>query len=91
MASCICRIVMEARDPARNLYRSWRIEAGRDLLGDWTVRITFGRIGTEGRTLLKLVAGEEAARLVVRRALARRALAPKRTGVPYRVVEQVVS
>ena len=42
-------------------------------------------------TLLKLVAGEEAARLVVRRALARRALAPKRTGVPYRVVEQVVS
>lgn len=89
--SCICRVVMEARDPSRNLHRSWRIEAGQDLLGDWTVRIAFGRIGSEGRTLLKLVAGEDAARLVVRRALARRALAPERTGVPYRVVEQVVS
>ena len=89
--SCICRVVMEARDPSRNLHRSWRIEAGQDLLGDWTVRSTFGRVGTEGRTLLKLVAGEDDARLVVRRALARRALAPRRLGVPYRVVEQIVS
>jgi hypothetical protein len=40
---------LEARDPARDCWRAYRIEAGLDLLGDWLVDVTYGRIGSRGR------------------------------------------
>jgi hypothetical protein len=36
---------LEARDPSANPWWAWRIEARRDLLGDWTADVIFGRIG----------------------------------------------
>jgi len=39
-----------ARDRSRNLYRASRDDAGRDLFGRWNARVTFGRIGCDGRT-----------------------------------------
>jgi len=36
---------LEACDPARGRFRAYRIEAGTDLLGDWLVDVTYGRIG----------------------------------------------
>jgi hypothetical protein len=39
-------IRLEARDPARGRFRAYRIDAGTDLLGDWLVDVTYGRIGT---------------------------------------------
>ena len=31
-------ILLEARDPERNIYRAYHIAAGKDLFGDWIVR-----------------------------------------------------
>jgi hypothetical protein len=57
------------------------------LLGDWSVDIRFGRIGGAGRLLRKIVATETDARRLVATCLRRRASAPKRIGLPYRVRE----
>ena len=44
------RIILEARNPARRCSRRYRVEAGTDLFGSWVVEITYGRIGTAGRS-----------------------------------------
>lgn len=43
--------MLEARDPALVGFRAYRLEAGTDLVGDWLVEITYGRIGTRGRCI----------------------------------------
>lgn len=75
--------VLEACDPGLGRFRSYRIEAGTDLLGAWLVEITFGRIGASGHQLRDAVPDESAARAMVRQHLRRRASARKRIGVPY--------
>lgn len=79
--------VLEAWNPSRNHFRLYRIEAGTDLLGDWLVETTYGRIGTPGRAIRQAVTDEQAARKLVRQHLRRRATAPRRIGVPYRISE----
>ena len=76
--------LLEARDPELGRFRAYRLEAGTDLLGDWLVDITFGRIGTGGRRIRYAVKDEVEARKLVRETLRRRATARKRIGVPYR-------
>jgi hypothetical protein len=79
--------VLEARDPSRGIARAYRLEAGTDLFGAWLVEVTFGRIGTRGRTVRYAVRDEAEARKLVARTLRRRAGAPKRIGVGYRFRE----
>ena len=75
---------LEARDPERNRWRSYRVEAGRDLFGTWVVAVTFGRIGAaRGRTVTHVAGDEFGARRLVRACLRRRGSAPKRIGVAY--------
>ncbi|BAU94036.1 hypothetical protein MPPM_5431 (plasmid) [Methylorubrum populi] len=75
---------LEACDPAQNRWRSYRVEAGRDLFGTWVVAITFGRIGaTRGRTVTYIAGDELGAQRLARACLQRRASAPRRIGVPY--------
>ena len=76
--------LLHACDPARNHWRSYRVEAGRDLLGDWLVEVTFGRIGPGGRTVRYVAADEAGARKTTLACLRRRASAPRRIGVAYR-------
>lgn len=75
------KILFEAHDA--RCVRSYRIEAGPDLFGDWLVTVTFGRNGSAGRPLRFSAPDEAAARRIVRRPLRRRAGAPWRIGVPY--------
>lgn len=79
-------IALQAVDPPRNVFRAWRCEIGTDLFGAVTISVTFGRIGTDGRTIARAVAGLGAADAALRSMLARRASAPRRIGVGYRVV-----
>jgi predicted DNA-binding WGR domain protein len=81
-------IVLHAVDKTRNCRRSYRLVVERDLLGDWLVRLAFGRIGARGRIIIALAADEAEARRVARAILRRRASAPRRIGVAYRPVEQ---
>ena len=83
------RIRLEARNPARRCFRQYRVEAGIDLFGVWAVEIGYGRIGTTGRSRRYVVRDEEEARRLVRSILKRRATAPQRIGVAYRIRELI--
>jgi len=41
-------ILLEADYPELNIRRSYLIEAGQDLFGNWIVEINYGRIGCKG-------------------------------------------
>ncbi|HQT76442.1 MAG TPA: hypothetical protein PLD10_05270 [Rhodopila sp.] len=44
-------ITLEARNPERDHYRAYRLEAAPDLFGVWLVEASFGPIGCTGRTM----------------------------------------
>jgi hypothetical protein len=79
---------LEARDDSRNCRRAYSIRVWRDLLGDLVVEITNGRIGAAGPGTrhVYVVADEAAAKRLVANRLRRRASAPRRIGVEYKVV-----
>ena len=79
-------ILLEACDPERNRWRSYRIMAGQDLFGDWVVELTYGRIGSRGHTKVVAVDDETAARRYVQACLRKRETAPKRIGISYKVI-----
>jgi len=78
------RIRLEACEPARGRFRAYLIDTGIDLLGDWLVDVTCGRIGSRGRLVRHVAVEKEAAKKIVKQCLQRRTTAPKRIGVPYR-------
>jgi hypothetical protein len=80
-------IRLEACDPARGRWRAYRIDAGTDLLGDWLVDVTYGRIGCPGRRIRHLASDEADARRIVLHCLQRRSSAPKRIGVAYQLTD----
>lgn len=80
-------VELEARNPAVNRLRMWRLELGQDLFGAWIADVRFGRIGTRGRSLRRVFSSEPEAQAYMRQGLRRRASAPVRIGVAYRYVE----
>jgi predicted DNA-binding WGR domain protein len=74
-----------AIDPTRRIRRRWRVTLGRDLFGAWLVETHWGRIGTAGQAKARAFTDHAAALAHVRALLARRAGAPRRIGVAYRV------
>jgi hypothetical protein len=82
-------VTLEARDPSLGRMRSYRLEAGPNLLGAWLVDVVYGRIDACGRSIRYVVQDKDEARKVVRRSLRRRATARKRIGVSYRFRELI--
>ena len=84
-------LTLEAHHPAGNCHRWYEVRIGRDLLGDWTLCLAYGRTGQAGQRLR--LAGPEADRLKarVRDHLLRRLSAPRRLGCPYRVTGLVAA
>jgi len=78
-------VLLEARDPARNIHRAYGISAGQDLFGEWIVAITYGRIGARGHSKTVAVEDKAAAARYVERCIKRRETAPRRIGVGYTV------
>lgn len=87
MSGELFRIELRAADPARNRWRFYRVTAEQDLLGDWVVRLNYGRIGARGQFRTYLVADAAGASRRVRASLKRRQSAPKRIGITYTVRE----
>lgn len=85
----VFRATLEARDPSKGCYRSYQIDAGRDLFGVWVVDIVYGRIGARGTHIRYSAPDEASAQRIVQSKLNRRASAKKRIGVPYRVRELI--
>ncbi len=75
--------ILHADAPVLNRRRAYRLEIGRDLLVDWWVEVTFGRIGRAGRTMRFAARDEVEAREILLACLARRMSAPRRIGVGY--------
>ena len=80
------RLHLEAREPARNCFRHWQLDARIDLFGRYLVQITYGRIGSQGRTITRSFTEAGDASRYIRNAIARRRSSPRRIGVPYRVL-----
>jgi WGR domain len=79
-------ILLEARAPERNIWRSYHIAMGQDLFGNWIVELTYGRIGAKGRKQTILAGNEEEARRYMQQCLNRRKSARKRIGINYEVI-----
>jgi hypothetical protein len=58
---------------------------GADLFGAWMVEMSYGRIGALGRTKVRSFSTTEKAQAQVRACLRKRATAPHRIGLAYRV------
>jgi predicted DNA-binding WGR domain protein len=78
-------IRMEARSPTRRCHRAYEIAVSADLFGAWLVEMSYGRIGTAGRTRAQSFAMADEAAAQVKACLRKRASAPRRIGVPYHV------
>ncbi len=77
---------LRAIDEDRNVARAYSIHSSRDLFDHIIVALRWGRIGCRGAGLTVSFVCEDAAMRFIDRTLARRATAPRRIGVAYRVV-----
>lgn len=80
-------IELQACDRLTNRFRLWRLHAGRDLFGLWHARVSFGRIGCDGRTIRYDFADEAGVSRSVRTCLLRRRRARKQAGAAYRTLQ----
>lgn len=76
-------IYLEARNPARNVMRAYRVTLSRDLFGAFLVETRFGRIGTFGRLRFHSFDTESLARKFIERCLSRRRGSERRNGAGY--------
>jgi len=79
--------MLRAVNPERNVNRSWVCRIERDLFGACVVSVTFGRAGTHGRTIRRMVSDDAAADRFLASALVRRRGSTKRRGAVYHVIE----
>lgn len=80
-------IKLEAKNPEKGHLRAYCIDAGQDLFGQWSIEVTYGRIGRRGRSVTYSAMDDAGAAAIIRHCLQRRATAPKRIGVPYQIRE----
>ena len=78
---------LQARFPERNIFRAYSVWVGQDLLGDWVLQITYGRIGAKGTTKTYLCTSQEDAFHKVKTILNRRKSSSRRIGCSYQLVE----
>jgi predicted DNA-binding WGR domain protein len=79
------RIRLEARSSAHHCHRAYEIAVSEDLFGAWLVDMNYGRIGTLGRTKTRSFQTISDAAAQVETCLRKRASAPRRIGVAYRL------
>lgn len=79
-------IRLEAVDHFRGIARQYEVRLSQDLFGCFIVSFAWGRIGTKGQTRQVSFEQHCDADRFVRKLLQRRGRAPKRIGIPYRVV-----
>ena len=78
-------VALEAHNAVANRHRCYVVVLGRDLLGDWTVAVRFGRVGQRGQEKRFASPDPEEVRAVIRDRLRRRLSAPRRIGCAYRL------
>jgi predicted DNA-binding WGR domain protein len=79
-------IKLEAHDAARNIHRRYEIARSPDLFGWTLIELRWGRAGSDLRAKILAAPTTDAADMLVRSVLRKRAGARKRIGVAYREV-----
>lgn len=80
-------VTFEAHHDERNHHRRYEIRVGRDLFGEWTVALRYGRTGRGGQEVRHSATDSEQLRKVILDSLRRRLSAPRRIGCAYRLKE----
>ena len=78
-------IKLEARSAVHRCFRAYQIDVDTDLFGVWLVEMSYGRIGGLGRSKIRSFTTIEGVQAQVHACLRKRAAAPRRIGVAYRV------
>lgn len=78
-------VAFEAHSGEANHHRRYEVRVGRDLFDDWTVVISYGRVGQGGQQRRYGSPDRDALRAIVRDRLRRRLSAPRRIGCAYRL------
>lgn len=78
-----CAILLEARNPSRNILRSYYVSAWHDLFGRLMVEVIHGRIGAKGKSSTFFMNHQDEAIEFIAALLKRREGALQRLGVPY--------
>jgi predicted DNA-binding WGR domain protein len=78
-------IYLEAVNPQAHHFRAYSISCGRDLLGEWLVQTTFGKIGKRGTTKNYAFHEQTKAQQHINTLLKKRFSAYKRIGCNYEV------
>lgn len=86
----VLTVAFAAHNPEANHHRRYELTLGRDLLGDWTVVVRYGRVG-HGGSERQYGGDPEAVRAIIRERLRRRLSAPRRIGCGYRLTELSVA
>ncbi len=79
-------IYWEARDPARNMARFYRVSVSTDLFGVAIVERAWGRCGSRPRNMRQSFSSRADAEVAMRQVYARRASARQRIGTDYKMV-----
>lgn len=78
-------IRLEAYHIERNYYRFYELRIGRDFFNQWTLTISYGRIGQAGRERMFSSINPKALQNLIQQCLRVRASAPRRLGCRYRL------
>ena len=84
-------LTLEAHHAAANRHRWYEVRVGRDLFGEWTVCLAYGRTGAAGQQRRFAGADPGPLRACVREHLLRRLSAPRRIGCGYWVTATAVA
>lgn len=76
-------VSFEAHNVERNHHRRYEIRVGRDLFDDWTVSLSYGRMGRRGQEVRHAGSDRDQLQRVIRESLRRRLSAPRRIGCSY--------
>ncbi|EMB15073.1 WGR domain-containing protein [Rhodopirellula europaea] len=80
-------IAFEAHNDERNHHRSYQMDVGKDLFGDWTLKISYGRCG-RGKQVQSIAATDEKQlKRVLRERILRRMSSRRRIGCDYQLVD----
>lgn len=80
-------IALEAHNAEQNHHRYYSFTVGRDLLGDWSVCIRYGRVGRRGQEVKFAGDRIEPLQAIIRERLKKRLSARRRIGCDYRLTK----
>lgn len=81
----LLNMVLEAHNPARNHHRRYELIVGRDLFGEWTLTVRYGRIGTLGQSQRFSSRNPGELQRIMRERLRGRRGSSRRIGCSYRL------